>query len=212
VPQVSTPLLAHWTAAGVQTPVQAPFTQAWLVQVTAALHCPLALHVSTPLPEQWVAPGVHAAHVPPTHTGVPPPHAVAVPQLPVASHVSTPLPEQRVAPGVHTPEQQALAPPSHPPMPHTYVHPLKLPHWPPEVQVWTPLLEHWVAPGVQPEVQEPPVQVFAQGVPVLCQVPSCPQVCGCCPLHCCAPGVQMPVHVAAADPASDDEPVPPLQT
>ena len=89
------------------------------MHAAAALHCPLALHVWTPLPEHCFAPGVHAAHAPPTQTGVPPPQAAAAPQLPVASQVSTPLPEQRVAPGVHTPAQQAPAPPSQPVVPHT---------------------------------------------------------------------------------------------
>ena len=91
------------------------------------------------------------------------------------------------------------------------MQPAKLPHWPFAPQVCTPLLEHWVAPGVHAEAQAPAVHTLAQGAPVFCQVPLASHVCGCWPLHCSAPGVQTPVHVAAAEPASPED-WPPLQT
>ena len=51
-----------------QTPVHAPDTHAEFVQADGALHVPLAEHVCTPLPEHWVAPGVHTpAQAPDTH-------------------------------------------------------------------------------------------------------------------------------------------------
>lgn len=128
--QVWTPLLlVHCRAPGAQAPVQAPETHAWLVHRVGVPQTPAEPQTCTlSFGPHCVAPGVQAAQAPATQTGVPPLHALAVLQLPVASHVWTPLPEQRVAPGVHTPEQQALAPPSHPVVPHTKGQPVKLPH------------------------------------------------------------------------------------
>jgi hypothetical protein len=65
------------------------------------------------------------------------------------------------------------------------------------LQIWMPLLEHWVAPGVQPVVHVPELHVLAQGPPEFCQVPLPSHACGCCPLHCVAPGVHAPVQAAA---------------
>jgi hypothetical protein len=101
---VSTPLLTHCTAPGVHDPVHAPETHAWLVQVDGLLQVPPFEQVSTPLLAHCLAPGEHATHAPLRHTGVEPPHAVALPQLPVASHVCTSVPSEHcVAPGLQTP-------------------------------------------------------------------------------------------------------------
>jgi hypothetical protein len=63
---------------------------------------PLAPHVCTPLPEHWVAPGVHEPeHAPLTQAELE--QAAAVPHCPEASQVSTPLPEHRAVPGAQTP-------------------------------------------------------------------------------------------------------------
>src|SRR5580700_8970556 len=85
-------------------PEQTPLTQVPLVQVTPEPHVPLALHVSTPLPEHVVARGVQEPVQPPlTHAWSE--HATALPHVPLALHVSTPLPEHVVAPGVQEPVQ-----------------------------------------------------------------------------------------------------------
>jgi hypothetical protein len=88
--------------------VHAPLTQAWLVQAAGALHTPLALHVSTPLFEHCVVPGVHdPVHAPPTQAWLV--HPTGGLQAPLVLHVSTPLPEHCVAPGM----QAAHVPPTH---------------------------------------------------------------------------------------------------
>jgi hypothetical protein len=51
-----------------------------------------ALHVSTPLPEHWVAPGVHATQALFQHAGVAPEHVVCVCQPPDVVHVWTRFP------------------------------------------------------------------------------------------------------------------------
>jgi hypothetical protein len=52
-----------------------------LLQAVAVLHVPLAVQVSTPLPEQVVCPGPHTpVQAPLTHVWLV--HAAAVPQVP----------------------------------------------------------------------------------------------------------------------------------
>ena len=59
-------------------------------------------HVSTPLPEHFVAFGVQLPlHIPLTQAWFE--QGTGVPQLAVRSQVCTPLPEHCVAPGVHVP-------------------------------------------------------------------------------------------------------------
>jgi len=63
---------------GVHWPVHAPATHALFTQVTGALHCPTALHVSTPLFEHSVLFGAQMpVQVPFTHADAA--HATAVP-------------------------------------------------------------------------------------------------------------------------------------
>jgi hypothetical protein len=50
-------LFVHCLAPGVQTPVHAPETHAWLTQTAAVPHWPVLSHVWIALPEQRVAPG-----------------------------------------------------------------------------------------------------------------------------------------------------------
>jgi hypothetical protein len=90
--------------------------------------------------------------------------------------------------------------PVHAPPLQTYWHATGEPNWPFEPQVKMLLPEHWVAPGVHDPVHEPLLQTFAQAGPLFCQTPALVHVCGCRPLHCADPGVQVPVQV------------PPLQT
>jgi hypothetical protein len=53
---------------GVQVPVQAPLTQAWLVQAIALPHSPFMSQVWTPLFVQRVVAGAHSpVHWPATH-------------------------------------------------------------------------------------------------------------------------------------------------
>ena len=116
--------------------MQVEFTHA-----AGAPHVPFEAHVSSPLPEHCVAPGVHEpAHAPATHAEFE--HATAVPHWPVAgSQVSTPLPLHCVWPGAHEPVQ---FPPRHVWLEHATgaLHPPALLH------VWTPLPEHCFVPGV----------------------------------------------------------------
>ena len=66
-----------------------------LLHATAEPHVPLAVHVSTPLPEHVVCPGAHTpVHAPLMHVWLV--HAVAVPQAPATVHPCTPLPEHVV--------------------------------------------------------------------------------------------------------------------
>jgi hypothetical protein len=57
----------HWFEPGTHTPVHAPVTHA-KVQAEAAPHCPLPLHVCTPLPEHSTALGAQTpVQAPETH-------------------------------------------------------------------------------------------------------------------------------------------------
>jgi hypothetical protein len=92
----------HWVWLGAHTPVHPPVTHVWPVHVVAALHCPSALHVDTPLPEHSVSLDTHTpVQTPATH--VEPVHAVGSAHIPSVPHVSTPLPEHCSAPGLHDP-------------------------------------------------------------------------------------------------------------
>ena len=63
---------------------------------------PVAVHVSTPLPEHCVDPGAQTpVHTPATHDWLT--HATGALHVPFDPHVSTPLPEHWVAPGAQTP-------------------------------------------------------------------------------------------------------------
>jgi hypothetical protein len=73
-----------------------------LVQAVAALQVPLAVHVSTPLPEHVVWPGEHCpVQAPAMHVWLL--QATAELHCPAALHVWTPLPEHCVVPGTHAP-------------------------------------------------------------------------------------------------------------
>jgi hypothetical protein len=62
------------------------------MHATGAPHAPLALHVSTALPEHCTAPGAHTpVQAPFTHAWFV--HATALLHAPLALHVSTALPE-----------------------------------------------------------------------------------------------------------------------
>lgn len=92
----------HCASFGVQTPTQAPETQAWFVHAPAVPHWPMLLHASTPLPLQRVDDCVQTPlHTPFTH--VCPEHSEAAPQAPLELHVETPLASHFVEPGVQTP-------------------------------------------------------------------------------------------------------------
>jgi hypothetical protein len=51
-------LLEHCVVPGTHTPVHDPEMHAELVHEVGAPHVPVVLHVCTPLPAHWVAPGV----------------------------------------------------------------------------------------------------------------------------------------------------------
>jgi hypothetical protein len=188
-------LLAHCVVPGVHTPEQAPLTQAWFVQRAAGPQVPLDVHVWTPEPEHWVAPGLQATHDPERQELALPVQATGEPHCPEAVHVCTPpfdpLPPSKpeahcVAPGEQTPVQ---APPL-----HTYVHVEGDPHWPFEPHVSAALPTHCLLPGLHDPTHDPPLHTLGHALPVFCQDPAELHVCGCCPLHCIAPGVHEPAH------------------
>ena len=165
-----TPLPEHCVVPGTQVPMQAPATHAWLVHAAGLPHAPVGPQVSTPLPTHWVAPGTHAVQPPFRQIGVEDEHVTGVPHWPVASQVSTspeppsiPLAEQRVCPGLQLPAQA--------PATQTYGQGDALPHVPFAEHVWMPPLLHWVDPEVHAATHVPLLQTFAQGVPVLFQLP-----------------------------------------
>ncbi len=88
--------------------MQTPLRQVLLVHADGGPHAPAALHVSTPLPTHWVAPGEHATQVLFRQVAVGLVHVSAVVQLPVASQDWMRLPRHRVAPSAHTPEHVPL--------------------------------------------------------------------------------------------------------
>jgi hypothetical protein len=134
-------------------------------QVTGAPHVPPAPHVSTPLPEHWVAPGVHdPAQAPETHAEFA--HATGLPQPPVAAlQVSTPFPLHWVWPGAQLPVQ-------FPPRQVSFEHATGAPQAPALLHVCTPLPEHCFVPGVH-ATHALPKQAGAvpEHVTWVCQVP-----------------------------------------
>jgi hypothetical protein len=44
-------------------------------------------------------------------------------------------------------------------------------------------------------VHAPELHTFGHAEPLFCQAPALLQTCGCWPLHCVAPGVQLPVQL-----------------
>ncbi len=61
------------------------------------------LHVETPLPMHWMAPGEHWTQAPFQHTGVAPAHVDWSCHVPIGPHTCATLPEHCVIPGPHTP-------------------------------------------------------------------------------------------------------------
>ncbi len=99
-----------------------------LLQATSAVHTPLELHLSTPLPDaaHRVVPGVHCpAQAPATHALSL--HRVGVPHMPDTHACVAELPEHCTPPAehgpVHTPAVQVDPPQS-----------VAAPHWPSEPQ------------------------------------------------------------------------------
>jgi hypothetical protein len=87
---VSTPLPEHFVLEGVQTPVQTPETQAWLVHEAAVTHVPELPHDWGLLPEHCLPPGEQVpVHAPETHVW--PEQETAAPQAPVPVQLCTPL-------------------------------------------------------------------------------------------------------------------------
>ena len=130
-------------APGVQVPMHAPDTHAWLTQVPGELQVPVPEHVSTPLLTHCTAPGVHdPVHAPETHAWLR--QVVGLLQVPPFEQVSTPLLAHCWAAGEHA---------THAPLRHTSVEPLHavaVPQLPVASQVFTSdPSAHWVAPGVQ---------------------------------------------------------------
>jgi hypothetical protein len=122
------------------------------VHATAVPQLPLAVHVSTPLPEQMVCPGAHTpVHVPPTHVWLT--QAVPAVQLPLVLQVWGWLDdEQLVCPGAHAPV--------HAPLTQVWlVQAVGEPQAPLDVHDSTPLPEQVVCPGAQAPVQTPLIHV-----------------------------------------------------
>jgi len=175
-------------------PAQAPSWHSPVAQgQTSVPHWPLALHVRTPLPEHFVAPGEHTTQAPFRHTGVPPKHPTAFPQPPEESQGCTPFPEHCVCGGAHTPWQEAA--PASVSTPPTHVWSVQVAeslHVPSVWHVSTPLFAHCVWPGPHTPVHELATHVVLalHALPLFCQVPRSSHVWGCCPLHRVAAGSQ----------------------
>jgi hypothetical protein len=185
VEHVWTPyVLQDCLAVGMQTP--------WFWHVPA-IHIPAESHVSVSVPQLpqgtlRVCPCAQTpVHTPPMHVWFM--HATALPHSPFALQVCTPSPEHCTLPGTQLPPQAPLT--------HTYGHGWGLPHWPFGPQVSCPLFEHWVEFGGHEPVHMPVVQTLGHCWPLFCQWPDGSHFCGCCPVHCVAPGVQLPVHAPA---------------
>jgi hypothetical protein len=102
---LQTCVLFPWqrVAPGVQTPVQAPLTHAWFVQLLGEPHAPLDEQVwIAAAPEHCVDPGTQMPmHDPVTQAELT--QAVLFPHVPLEEQVSTLLFTHRVALGAHTP-------------------------------------------------------------------------------------------------------------
>ncbi len=175
------------------TPSHTPDTHVWFTQATGAPHIPVVSHVSTPLPEHWIAPGTQVPlHAPLVQM---PMHGEGVPQVPVGEHVCTPSPRHCVAPATHVPVQA----------PDTQVWPTHgtgvpqvpgVPVLPAAPHVSTPLLEHWSAPG-EHSTQAPSQHVGVVPEHIDCDIhwPVASQDWTTLPTHCTCPGPHTPVQV-----------------
>jgi hypothetical protein len=160
-------------------------THVWLVHATGEPQIPVALHVSTPLPEHCSAPGLQdPAHCPPTPPSVGllqmPEHFEGVPHVPIAPHVSTLLPWQVVWFGAQTPAHA-------PPVQVWLTHVLGAPHVPSSAQTSTPLveLEHCTAPAAQAtHMPFAHTGVSPEHMVWFCQAPLLSQICTLEPMHC----------------------------
>jgi sulfur dioxygenase len=181
--QVRTPLPVHCVVPGVQTPVQAPDTQAAFEHACAADHVPVASHVCTASPEHRVEPGTHApVHAPMTHAYG---QALPVSQAPLALHVWTPSPAHWVVPGEHAP--------THAPETHAcVVQGTGVPQLP-DSHDCTPLPEHSVAlPEHGPE-HWPAVHAWLAHATAADHCPFAAQVCTPSFEHCVVPGMHTPL-------------------
>src|SRR5262249_8325248 len=112
VPVLQLPQATGCVWPGAHRPAQAPCTHVWLTQATGLPHAPFASHVSTPLTEHGVEPGLQdPPQIPaPEHTKG---HAAPLScHTPEASHFCGWRPLHRVAFGVHAeqlPELQTVA-------------------------------------------------------------------------------------------------------
>ncbi len=114
VVQRCTPLPVHWTAPGEQAS-QAPFTQTGFApeQVVWLVHCPLALHCWTVLPEHCVWPGAHTpVQAPLTQAW---PTQQVEPQATPAVHTGGPVSWPWSVETSAMPSMVTSAPPSSPP-------------------------------------------------------------------------------------------------
>jgi hypothetical protein len=170
----------------VQTPVQPPPAQTY-EHDAGDPQTPPEVHVSTPLPEHCVAPGVHdPAHDPLLQT-----YWHADPELchvPVESQVWGCRPLHWEAPGVQLPLQVPVAPL------HRYGQLAPLACQLPVVsQTWGCSPLHSLAPGVQLPVHAPFMHAWLLQVAALPHAPAELHVCTPLPEHCVEPGVQLPV-------------------
>jgi hypothetical protein len=95
---------AHCVWLGAHTPLQAPATHVWPVDVQSIVppHAPVEPQIADELPRHPIAPGVHATQRPARHDGVAPLHAASASTHCPAEHVSGVEPTHAVAPSVHT--------------------------------------------------------------------------------------------------------------
>jgi hypothetical protein len=145
------PLPEHCFWPAEQAPVQAPPEHFSAFGHGVSVHCPLLVHVCTPVPalSHSTAFGWHTPQWPAEQTEAS--HGTAAPQLPAELHVSTPPPfgAHWVAPAAHVPVQTAspASSTSHTWLEHAEPALLQVPDW---AQYCGSGPEHRDVPGVQP--------------------------------------------------------------
>jgi len=173
---------------GAHTPVQAPDTQVVSTHPDAIPHVPEESHVSTPLPEQRVAPGEHDPVQEPAPVQTYWQREPAFCQAP-AVHVCGWSPLHCVAPDEHAAQLPAL---------QTLAQAAPASSHEPELShVWGSRPMHCIDPGEHTPMQLPLLHVVVHVAPG-CQVPVGSHASVVGPLHSLAPGMQLPEQTPAS--------------
>jgi hypothetical protein len=145
-----------------------------VAQATAVPHWPHELHVTVPLPEHWIWPGVHTGAA--GHEQLPHAQLALHVAAPYVLQVSVPFGAQTPCP-VHVPS-------CHVPLTHVCVSVPQLPH--DTGSVW---------PGAHTPLHVPLMHVWFGQVEVVCHMPPPLHVCALLPEHCFCPELHVPAHI-----------------